>query len=76
MKTLFILMALLPCLGLALAHQAASDLPRIVDDGNGHLLRMRIAGEGTPTVVMEIGLGGVVEEWARSSTASPVSRAS
>ncbi len=64
MKTLFILLALLPCLGFALAHQSASDLPRIVDDGNGHLLRMRIAGEGTPTVVMEIGLGGFVEEWA------------
>ncbi len=25
---------------------------------------MRVEGEGSPTVVMEIGLGGPLEEWA------------
>jgi pimeloyl-ACP methyl ester carboxylesterase len=46
-----------------LARQAVNDLPQRVDAG-GHLLRFRVEGSGSPAVVLEIGLGGFVEEWA------------
>jgi pimeloyl-ACP methyl ester carboxylesterase len=52
-----------PCGAFWLAQEAASDLPPRVD-GGGHLLRMRVEGTGSPTVVCEIGLGGALEEWA------------
>ena len=45
-----------------LAERAISDLPARVD-ANGRLLRMRIEGEGSPAVVLEIGLGGPLEVW-------------
>src|SRR5207253_2207002 len=32
-------------------------------DVDGRLLRMRVEGQGSPAVVMEIGLGGPLEEW-------------
>jgi pimeloyl-ACP methyl ester carboxylesterase len=46
-----------------LADRAVRDLPPRVDV-DGRLLRMRIEGEGSPAVVLEIGLGGALEEWA------------
>jgi pimeloyl-ACP methyl ester carboxylesterase len=48
---------------LGLAWHATADLPLRVDV-NGRLLRMRVEGAGTPTVVLEIGLAGSLEEWA------------
>jgi pimeloyl-ACP methyl ester carboxylesterase len=45
-----------------LADQAVNDLPARVD-ADGRQLRMRIEGEGSPTVVLEIGIGGPLEEW-------------
>src|SRR2546423_5150115 len=64
MKILLIVFgALLSCVVLALAHQATSDIPGTIGDGEGHLLRFRDRGEGSPVVVMEIGLGGPLEEW-------------
>ena len=62
-KLCFALLLALPCLSLLLALHTVKQLPVRVDDG-GHLLRMRVEGEGSPTVVMEIGLGGPLEEWA------------
>ena len=32
-------------------------------DVGGHKLRLRVAGTGTPTVVLDYGLGGSIEEW-------------
>jgi pimeloyl-ACP methyl ester carboxylesterase len=46
-----------------LADRAVRDLPSRVDV-DGRLLRMRIEGKGSPAVVLEIGLGGALEEWA------------
>jgi pimeloyl-ACP methyl ester carboxylesterase len=46
-----------------LANRAAVDLPKRIDV-SGPLVRTRVAGEGSPTVVFEIGLGGPLEEWA------------
>ena len=64
MHKLFLIVALtLPCTSLVLAKRAADELPLRIDV-DGHLLRMRVAGAGTPTVVLEIGLGGPLEEWA------------
>jgi pimeloyl-ACP methyl ester carboxylesterase len=62
-KLCFTLLLTLPCLSLLLALQTVKALPILVDAGN-HPLRMRVEGEGSPTVVMEIGLGGPLEEWA------------
>jgi pimeloyl-ACP methyl ester carboxylesterase len=45
-----------------LAQRAVNDLPGRVDV-DGRLLRMRTAGRGSPAVVLEIGLGGPLEEW-------------
>jgi len=58
-----LLIPLLASFSLILANRAALDLPQRIDAG-GHLLRMRIVGEGSPAVVFEIGLGGPLEEWA------------
>ncbi len=52
----------LPLGSLAIAKRAVDDLPQQVD-ADGHLLRMRIEGAGSPTVVFEIGIGGPLEEW-------------
>ena len=46
-----------------LADRAVRDLPPRVDVA-GRLLRMRVEGQGSPAVVLEIGLGGALEEWA------------
>ncbi|HEY3391649.1 MAG TPA: alpha/beta hydrolase, partial [Lacipirellulaceae bacterium] len=46
-----------------LADRAVRDMPPRVDI-DGRLLRMRIEGEDSPAVVLEIGLGGALEEWA------------
>ncbi len=62
-KLHFILALLMPCGAFWLAYRAVDDLPTRVDAG-GHLLRLRVAGSGSPTVVLEIGLGGMLEEWA------------
>src|SRR5207302_6331055 len=62
-RLLAMLVLLLTPLSLLLARRAALDLPRRVDAG-GHLVRMRVAGEGSPVVLFEIGLGGALEEWA------------
>ena len=64
MKTLLLLLPVfLTCVALGLARQASTDMSGLVDDGDGHRLRIRVRGEGSPTVVMEIGLGGPLEEW-------------
>jgi pimeloyl-ACP methyl ester carboxylesterase len=44
------------------ADRAVDDLPERVDVG-GRLLRMKVVGEGSPAVVLEIGLGGPLEVW-------------
>jgi pimeloyl-ACP methyl ester carboxylesterase len=62
-KLLIFLAIVLPCGPFLLARQAVNDLPQRVE-GGGHLLRFRVEGTGSPTVVLEIGLGGFVEEWA------------
>jgi pimeloyl-ACP methyl ester carboxylesterase len=59
----FILAMLLSSGSFWLADRAVRDLPPRFDV-DGRLLRMRIEGEGSPTVVLEIGLGGALEEWA------------
>jgi pimeloyl-ACP methyl ester carboxylesterase len=45
-----------------LADRAVNDLPGRVDV-DGRLLRMRAEGSGSLTVVLEIGIGGPLEEW-------------
>lgn len=62
-KLPFILALVMPCGAFWLAHRAVVDMPPRVDAG-GHLLRLRVEGNGSPTVVLEIGLGGLLEEWA------------
>jgi pimeloyl-ACP methyl ester carboxylesterase len=63
MNRLLFLLSTLLCFGCFwLAERAVSDLPdRVAADGR--LLRMRIEGEGSPAVVLEIGLGGPLEVW-------------
>jgi pimeloyl-ACP methyl ester carboxylesterase len=46
-----------------LAERAVHDLPPRVEV-DGRLLRVRVEGTGSPTVVLEVGLGGALEEWA------------
>jgi pimeloyl-ACP methyl ester carboxylesterase len=62
-RLLALLVLLLPACSLILAGRAALDLPKRVDAG-GHRVRMRIVGDGSPTVLFEIGLAGPLEEWA------------
>jgi pimeloyl-ACP methyl ester carboxylesterase len=57
-----LLAAFLTASSFWLADRAVNDLPGRVD-ADGRLLRMRIEGQGSPTVVLEIGLGGPLEEW-------------
>jgi pimeloyl-ACP methyl ester carboxylesterase len=57
------LATLLSCTSLLLARHAAEDLPKRIES-DGHWLRMRVEGEGSPTVVLEIGIAGPLEEWA------------
>jgi pimeloyl-ACP methyl ester carboxylesterase len=45
-----------------LADRAVNDLPARVD-ANGRMLRMRVEGQGSPAVILEIGIGGPLEEW-------------
>jgi pimeloyl-ACP methyl ester carboxylesterase len=45
-----------------LADRAVDDLPERVDVG-GRMLRMKVIGDGSPAVVLEIGLGGPLEVW-------------
>ncbi len=61
-KLLIFLATLLSGSSFWIAEQAVDDLPDRVDV-DGRLLRMRIEGEGSPAVVLEIGLGGPLEEW-------------
>jgi pimeloyl-ACP methyl ester carboxylesterase len=53
----------LPGLAFVLAWHAAADLPQRVS-ADGYPLRLRVEGQGSPTVVLEIGLSGPLEEWA------------
>lgn len=62
-KLLVILAIVLPCGPFLLARQAVNDLPQRVDAG-GHRLRLHSVGTGSPAVILEIGLGGFLEEWA------------
>jgi pimeloyl-ACP methyl ester carboxylesterase len=62
-RLLWIIAIVAPCGGFWLARAAVSDIPKRVESG-GHLLRMRVEGTGSPAVVLEIGLGGALEEWA------------
>jgi pimeloyl-ACP methyl ester carboxylesterase len=61
-KILFILAMLLSAGSFWIARQAVNDLPERIDVG-GRLLRMRTLGEGSPAVILEIGIGGPLEEW-------------
>jgi pimeloyl-ACP methyl ester carboxylesterase len=61
-KVLIILATLLSSGSFWIANRAVDDLPRRVDV-DGRLLRMRVEGEGSPAVILEIGLGGPLEEW-------------
>jgi pimeloyl-ACP methyl ester carboxylesterase len=61
-KLIVILATLLSGSSFWLADRAVDDLPGRVDV-DGRLLRMRVEGQGSPTVVLEIGLGGPLEEW-------------
>jgi pimeloyl-ACP methyl ester carboxylesterase len=63
MKKLLLIPITLTCVALLIAFRASSDLPGVIDDGDGHRLRIRDQGQGSPVVVMEIGLGGPLEEW-------------
>ena len=58
-----ILAVLMPCGAFWLAHRGVADMPSRVN-ALGHPLRLRVEGAGSPTVVLEIGLGGMLEEWA------------
>jgi pimeloyl-ACP methyl ester carboxylesterase len=62
-RCLILLAMLLTGGAFCLADRAVRDLPPRVDI-DGRLLRMRIEGKGSPAVVLEIGLGGALEEWA------------
>lgn len=61
-RLLIVLPILLSAGSIVIAYKAVDDLPERVDVG-GRLLRMRVQGEGSPTVVLEIGIGGPLEEW-------------
>jgi pimeloyl-ACP methyl ester carboxylesterase len=61
-KLLFTVATFLSGSAFWLADRAVDDLPGRVD-ANGRLLRMRIEGQGSPTVILEIGIGGPLEEW-------------
>lgn len=62
-RILVVLALVTPFAALALAKRATDDMPSQIEVG-GHLLRTRIEGTGSPAVVLEIGLGGPLEEWA------------
>lgn len=62
-KLLILLASALSCGSFWLADRAVSDLPSRIDVA-GRQLRMRVEGTGSPTVVLEIGLRGMLEEWA------------
>jgi pimeloyl-ACP methyl ester carboxylesterase len=62
-KLLILVASLLTGSSMWLAGRAVSDLPQRVDVA-GHQLRLRVEGTGSPSVIMEIGLGGMLEEWA------------
>jgi pimeloyl-ACP methyl ester carboxylesterase len=62
-KVLLVLALALPFASLALSKRAIDDMPTSIDVG-GHWLRTKIQGTGSPAVVLEIGLGGPLEEWA------------
>jgi pimeloyl-ACP methyl ester carboxylesterase len=53
----------LPGLAFVPAWYAAADLPQRVS-ADGYPIRLRVEGQGSPTVILEIGLGGALEEWA------------
>ena len=61
-KLLILLATVLSGSSFWIARQAIIDLPDRVDV-DGRLLRTRVEGEGSPAVVLEIGLGGPLEEW-------------
>jgi pimeloyl-ACP methyl ester carboxylesterase len=62
-KLTLILALVMPCGAFWLADRAVRDMPTPVE-ALGHPLRLRVEGSGSPTVVLEIGLGGMLEEWA------------
>jgi pimeloyl-ACP methyl ester carboxylesterase len=53
----------LPGVAFVPAWYAAADLPQRAN-ADGYSLRLRVEGQGSPTVILEIGLGGPLEEWA------------
>jgi pimeloyl-ACP methyl ester carboxylesterase len=61
-KLLLLFAAALSSGSFWLADRAVNDLPGRVDV-DGRLLRMRVEGNGSPTVVLEIGIGGPLEGW-------------
>jgi pimeloyl-ACP methyl ester carboxylesterase len=61
-KLLLLFAAALSSGAFWLADRAIDDLPDRVDV-DGRMLRMRAEGSGSPTVVLEMGIGGPLEEW-------------
>src|SRR4051794_29056984 len=62
-KLLIVLATLVSGGSFWLAERAVKDQPPRVNV-DSRSLRMRVEGEGSPAVVLEIGLGGALEEWA------------
>jgi pimeloyl-ACP methyl ester carboxylesterase len=62
-KLPILLATLLTAASIVLAARAVHDLPGRVGV-DGRRLRLRMEGQGSPAVVLEIGLGGALEEWA------------
>ena len=60
-KLIVILATLLSGGSFWIAERAVNDLPTRVDV-DGRFLRMRVEGQGSPTVVLEIGLGGPIKK--------------
>lgn len=71
MKVIKLLLAIL-CILLCIPPSALAQAPKIATrpgvqtrdvDVGGHKLRLHVAGSGTPTVVLDYGLGGNLEDW-------------
>ena len=59
--TLFLLFCACPAVLTQPKNQSAIQTQDI--DVGGHKLRIQVAGSGSPTVVLDYGLGGSVETW-------------
>ncbi len=60
--TLCLLACVYPALSAQKKRTAIGSTQQYVDVG-GHKLWLKLAGSGTPTVVLDYGLGGSIENW-------------